>query len=333
MTPFLNTVCATVERYRMLKPGDRVLVGVSGGPDSMALLTALVALCPRYRVKLRAAYVNHGLRPLEAQREAALVKKVAGQWKVPMDLIRAPVDKRGGESLEAAAREVRYRHLIRTARRHRCNVIALGHTQDDQAETVLMWVIRGTGTGGLGGIPPVRRLDAANKLRLIRPLICSSRDQGLRFLKAHRIPTRTDRSNRMRRFLRNRIRRELIPLLERQYNPRIREHLGRLAQILQEDLALLELEFKQAFSRWARVGKGRVRLERLSLRALPEALRQGVLRLAVMKLKGDCQGFGALHWKAIDELILDGKGALDLPHHFRAEVIDEKNLVLRGNRV
>lgn len=338
----MEVVRSTIEKHRMVKAGERVLVGVSGGPDSMALLTALAALRREYRINLRAAYVNHGLRPSAARREAAVVKKISQGWKIPVDVVRAFVREKGGKSLEETAREARYGALTALAKRHRCRTIALGHTQNDQAETLLMWMIRGTGTTGLAGIPPVRKLPApawgqrgrpgAGKLRavrIIRPLLGCSRAQILQFLHAHRMKALKDRSNDSPRFLRNRIRRNLIPLLEREYNPQVREHLGQLAQILQEDLALLEGQFHRQFARVSRMGKKRVRLNRLQLRLSPGALRRGVIRLAVKKLKGDCHGFGERHWMALDQLLLNGMKAMDLPGGFRAEVPDEKNLILR----
>ncbi len=340
---FLETVRATIGKYRMLKPRDRILVAVSGGPDSMALLTALVALRREYRVTLRAAYVDHGLRPAAARREAAFVKKISEGWKIPVDVVRAFVRKKRGKSLEEAAREARYGALAQLAVKHRAQAIALGHTRDDQAETLLMWLIRGTGTTGLAGIPPVRKLPApawgrrgrpgagkGRTMRIIRPLLDCSRAQILQFLHAHRMGALKDRSNDSLRFLRNRVRKELIPLLEREYNPQVREHLGRLAQILQEDLALLEGQFRWQFARVSRMGKKKVRLNRLQLRIAPGAVRRGVIRLAVKKLKGDCHGFGARHWMALDQLLFNGMKAMDLPGGFRAEISDEKSLVLRS---
>jgi len=333
MADFLNTVRSTIEKHRMLKSGDRVLVGVSGGPDSLALLSSLAALRDSFGLVLRAAYVDHGLRPAACRREAALVKRLGRLWGVPVDILRGKVRRSGGESLEAAARAVRYQALVELAVRNRCRKIALGHTRDDQAETVLMWLLRGTGTTGLAGIPPVRDLErpaAGRSIKIIRPLIESSRAEVEATLRDHRIRALQDRSNRSVKFLRNRIRHELLPLLERQYNPRMRDHLSRLAEILRTDLDWIESQGKAAFRQLARVGEGRVRLDRIQLICLPAALRRTVLRLAIEKLQGNRNGFSSLHWGMLEQRMMEKlPSPVDLPHGFRAEFPDRHRLLIR----
>ncbi|MBI3332657.1 MAG: tRNA lysidine(34) synthetase TilS [Candidatus Omnitrophica bacterium] len=326
---FLDTVRSTIERHRMLRAGDRVLIGVSGGPDSLALLAALVSLRDRFRVALQAAYVDHGLRPAAARREAALVQATCRRWGVPAHRIRRSVRKRGGESPEAAAREARYEALTLLARRHRCGTIALGHTRDDQAETVLMWLIRGAGTTGLAGIPPVRRMEG---MKIVRPLIRSSRAEGIAYLKGHGIRPLKDRTNNSPRYLRNRIRHELIPLLESRYNPQVRERLSGLAEILREDLDWMSGQLQARFRQVARLGKGWVRIDRRRLRRDPTALRRGVLRLALARLQGNLQGFSSRHWGTLEALLCDSNGGptgVDLPHRVRAELLEERWLLVR----
>ena len=319
----LDKVRAAIGKRRMLKPGDSVLAGVSGGPDSAALLWTLVALRQELRLTLRAAYVDHGLRPAAARREAALVRAMGRLWGVPVSTLKRPVRKEGGGSLEEAARSVRHEALAREARERRCGVVALGHTQDDQAETVLMWLLRGAGMSGLAGIPPVRLLsrDRGKKIRLVRPLLDCSRAEIEALLKQRKVRTLKDRSNDSTRFFRNRIRGELIPLLERSYNPQARLHLSRLASILREEVEWSESKARDRFRQAARAGNGRVRLDRRLLRTDPVPLRKGVLKLAVERLQGSRRGFNAGHWERLDRLLADGEtAAVDLPHCLRAEV-------------
>jgi len=321
---FLEAVRSMMERYRMVREGDRILVGVSGGPDSLALLGALVALKNRYHFSLWAVYVDHGLRPREVRRESGLVKKITQVWGVPIEIFRRPVRRKGGESLEQAARRERYQAFLQAARRHRCTGIALGHTADDQAETVLMWILRGTGTAGLAGIPPVRPLQGTGKvIRVIRPLLGCSRSDVEGFLKAHRIQPVQDSSNKSSRFLRNRIRLELIPLLERRYNAGIRRHLSGLAGILREDLEWLKACIQKEFRVSARRRKKtEITLTCRRSATLPSSLRRGLLRMAVEVLQGDCQGFAMRHWQMLDQMLLDGrKSSLDLPHGFHAQIV------------
>ena len=333
MAEFLDTVRSTIEKHRMLKPGDKVLVGVSGGPDSSVLLGCLVALRDSLRLELRAGYLDHGLRPAACRREAAFVRRIGRLWGVPVDILRRKVRRSGGGSLEAAARAVRYQALIELAARNRCRKIALGHTRDDQAETVLMWLLRGTGTTGLAGIPSVRELERpaqGRTIKIIRPLIDSSRAQVEAYLRDHRIRALQDRSNRSRKFLRNRIRHDLLPLLERQYNPRMRDHLSRLAEILRTDLDWIESQGKVAFRQLARVRKDRVRLDRRKLASLPAALRRTALRLAVEKLQGNRNGFSSLHWGMLEQRVMEkDPSPVDLPHGFRAEFPNRDGLLIR----
>ena len=332
MTDFLDTVRAAIEKYRMIKPGDRVLVGVSGGPDSAALLTALVAIRSEKRILLRAATIDHGTRAAAVRREIALVEKLGRRWQVPVSIVRLVIPKKGGESWEAAARAARYDALSRLARRYRCQVIALGHTQDDQAETVLMWLLRGAGTTGLSGIPPVRLLRTAPRKKnvtIIRPLIHCSRKEVEIYLKDHRIQPLRDRTNNSQRFLRNRIRKKLLPFLERRYSPQLRKHLSELAEILREDLGYLESCIAEEFRKVARLDKGRIRLARDKMRGLSPALRRGILRRSVEILQGSCQGFHKRHWMLMEGLVTDGTlKALDLPHGLRAVVPQEKTLLI-----
>ncbi len=319
----LDTVRLTIQKHRMLRAGDRVLVGVSGGPDSLALLSTLVSLSPELRLQLRVCYVDHGLRPAAARREAALVKKMGRLWGVPVDVVVRKVRKEGGQSLEASARRVRYEALAGLAKRRRCRVIALAHTRDDQAETVLMWILRGSGTAGLAGMPPVRE-------KIIRPLIDCSRKEVEDLLKLQGVRALKDHSNDSSRFLRNRIRKQLLPLLERQYNPQVRRHLAQLAEILRQDMDWLGALARAGFHRTARVGHQWVHLNRAQLRSAPVALRKGVLKLAVERLRGDRHGFDVRHWTALDLLLSNGTDKpLDLPHGLRAEAPDGRSLILR----
>ncbi len=310
----------------MIRRGDRILVAVSGGPDSVAMFSALTALRKDFKLTLRAAYVDHGLRPAAAKREAALVKRLGKEWGVPVTVLRRPVLKGKKDSLESSARETRYEGLAALAGKLRAQAIATGHTADDQAETVLMRILRGSGTTGLGGIPPVR---VWAKLRIIRPLIGCTREQVMEHLKARGLHPKLDRSNLSPRFVRNRIRNNLLIRLEKEFNPQVRKHLCQLADLAREDQDWLAVETRRRFRKVARVRSGKVRLNRALLRKDPAGLRRAVLRLAVQRLQGSVQGFSLKHWEMLDGLLAgQGTGAADLPHRFRAEA---KNgaLVLR----
>jgi tRNA(Ile)-lysidine synthase len=217
----LSSVLHTVRAHGLLGPGDRVLVAVSGGPDSMALLHALWELRARLDIALEVATVDHGLRPA-ARAEAELVSERAAALELPFRLLRVDVaGARRGGSLQEAARVARLRALADLAAERGARRVALGHQADDQAETVLFRIVRGTGLAGLRGIPYARA-------PFVRPLLDVPRAQILRYLRRRSIPFVEDPSNADPRFARARVRHRLIPLLAEE-NPRVREALIGLA--------------------------------------------------------------------------------------------------------
>jgi tRNA(Ile)-lysidine synthase len=227
----LATIRKTIEREGLLGApgtgaGERVLVAISGGPDSVALLHALLAIAPERGVLLEAATVDHGLRP-EAAAEAAAVASRCQAIGIRCAVLRVDVSaaRQGHVSLQDAARRVRLAALAAAARERGCRWVALGHTADDQAETVLFRIVRGTGLRGLRGIPYARG-------PFVRPLLDVRRRQVLRFLGQRALPFVEDPSNRDRRFTRSRVRHEWLPFLQRE-NPQVVEallELGREAQ-------------------------------------------------------------------------------------------------------
>jgi tRNA(Ile)-lysidine synthase len=219
----LSTVLRTVRAHGLCQPGDRVLVAVSGGPDSMALLHALWELRARLLVELEAVTIDHGLRA-GAAAEAELVRERAGALEVPWRLVRVDVAaarRRSGGSLQEVARRLRLAALAELAAERGARWVALGHQADDQAETVLFRIVRGTGLRGLRGIP--YRRDP-----FVRPLLDVPRDEILRYLRRRSIGFAEDPSNADERFARARLRHRLMPLLAAE-NPRVREALLGLA--------------------------------------------------------------------------------------------------------
>lgn len=325
-----RSIRARVRRFildhGLLRPGEGVLVGVSGGPDSTCLLLILAALRPSLRFRLHAAYFDHGLRgPGAAAREQRFVRSLAEALAVPL---RCGVgDVRGHarahrRSLEEAARELRYRFLAEAAREAGCEAVAVGHTQDDQAETVLLHLLRGSGVRGLAAMAPASSWPVAGgdgAPRLVRPLLGVSHDDTEGCCRDVGLAPQQDPSNRSRAHLRNRVRRELLPLLRR-YNPRIDEALARLAGAAAADIELLEGLAAVALADEPS-GGGVVRLKRRRLAALAPALRGHAVRLAVGRLLGDVRGLGERHVRALLRASEGRTGAqLQLPRGLRAEV-------------
>ncbi len=251
----------------MLAPGMRVLVAVSGGPDSLALLHVLRALQGALGINLVAAHFDHGFRK-DSAAEADFVRRVAEELAIPFVAGAAEVPRllRGARGPQDAARQARYAFLTRSADSAGAARIAVGHTADDQAETLLLHLIRGAGARGLAGMPPVRG-------RVIRPLIEAWRVEVERYCQAHGLKPLRDPSNTDRRYLRNRIRSELFPQLAT-YNPRIGERLVATARILADEHRLIDALARRARERLVSEG----RIEREPFLALHPAIQRGLLR-------------------------------------------------------
>ena len=220
---------------QLLAPGEPLLVGVSGGPDSVALLDALVSSGWRPHV----CHLNHKLRGADSDADAEFVRELAGHYGLP-----STIEARAVERDEDAARRARHEFFSDVARRSGIDKLALAHTADDQVETFLLRLVRGAGAPGLIGIWPERQIGA---LRVIRPLLAISRPEVLEYLKGRGLRYRVDATNADARFTRNRIRHELLPLLEREFNPAIRGVLLRTAEILRDEDSYLTQHVMEAF--------------------------------------------------------------------------------------
>jgi len=233
---FRRRVRQAIEDHGMVAAGEAVLIGVSGGPDSVALLDVLHSLAAGLKIHLGIAHLDHNLRGAEGRADADFVARTAAQYRLPFYGHRVDSgDYRAlrGRSVEEAARILRYRFLEATARRHGYERIAVGHNADDNAETVLLFLLRGSGPGGLAGIRPQAGPH-------IRPLIRLKRLEINRYLDLCDLPFVSDRSNIDLRFVRNRIRHRLLPLLQSEFNPAIVESLNRLARIFQDEETWLQ---------------------------------------------------------------------------------------------
>ncbi|MEX0829523.1 MAG: tRNA lysidine(34) synthetase TilS [Nitrospirales bacterium] len=275
-----------VHRYiktrNLLIPGDRIVVAVSGGPDSVALLACLVALSERWNWGLSLGHVNHGLRGAESEEDADFVVQLGSHFGIPAHVREVRIRKQDAkltqQSFQAYARAARYHALKDIAQEYGATKIATGHTADDQAETVLMWMLRGSGTGGLGGIPPKRGGG------IVRPLLDIPRNDIIDYLAKRQLPYRVDSSNNQPVYLRNRLRQDLMPHLK-VYSPGIVHILSRQAEILREDHAYLEdvavIAYQQACVSEDEHG---IQLDRMNLLAWPMAMRRRVVRHCLQKM-------------------------------------------------
>lgn len=279
-----------IDTHELLHLGAKVMVSVSGGADSMALLSLLHQLQSTYRLTLSVAHVNHQLRVGEAIRDALFVERYADKLGLPFHKVAVDVKalkRRTGLSPQHAARQLRHDALQSLSRSLAATHIALGHTADDQAETLLMRLLRGGGPAGLAGMP-------AKRMPFVRPLLGVHRDFILEYLRTAGVPWVEDSSNANRSYLRNRIRLDLIPTL-REYHPRIAQRLHQVADMLRTDNDVLEQRTealaRQVLSR--EVGNAMLSIKRAPFSAAPLAMQHRLLRYAIDRLpfSGDRASF------------------------------------------
>lgn len=295
----LETIRRTLRDQNLLRTGDVLVVGVSGGADSMALLELLDRLRPEFGLTLIVGHVNHGLRD-DADADQTLVEQFCRNkgLRFYASRVSIPGPRR---DLEQTARTKRLAALGRTVRRFRADALVLAHHQDDLAETVLMRLLRGTGLQGLQAILPKRTIDG---ITVIRPLLNVTRAHILDFLHTHRIPFREDPSNTDPKFLRNSIRHRLLPELAKDYNPNISQVLARLA-----DTAALDYDFlnQTAARHLQQIILTHTRyslcLNRVKLRRRHPALQRMILRLALTHIAGSTRRLTLEHAHALETLI------------------------------
>lgn len=292
---FARAVQRVVQRYAM--DLSRPLAMVSGGPDSVALLRVLVELGCEPTV----LHAEHGARGEESLEDARFVQRLCGELGVPCEVRHLQLE--GEHNFQERARIARYETAEELADERGLETIATGHTADDVAETVLMNLARGAGLRGLAGIPPVRG-------RFARPLISNTRDEVLEYLELLGQPYRTDRTNLTRKYTRNRIRREVLPVLEDLY-PGARRNIARTASLLREDLEALEDVAGGAIHRRG----NEVVLFVNELLDLPPAVRRYAVRRAYAELSPGMPGLENAHVEAVLRLLHGGEGTrtLDLP--------------------
>lgn len=303
----LRSLVGTVQRERLFEVGQRLLVAVSGGPDSVALLSLLHTLAPVWRLSLAAVHVNYGLRGRESEEDALFVVELCERLEVPVHVRRLDVEqppKLGHRSsLQERARDARYHVMQRLARELCMDRVALGHTADDQAETVLMWMLRGAGLAGLGGMPYRR------EGLFVRPLLDVTRQEILAYLESRGLAFRTDSSNRRPIYFRNRIRQELLPVVK-ELAPAAVRVLHRQALVLREEEQFLERLASEAWTRLAvEDAEGGYSVDRLAVAALPLALQRRLVRQALRLVhpRGKAPSFATLSG-ALNHVLHMGSG-------------------------
>jgi tRNA(Ile)-lysidine synthase len=322
LSAFAGALLKEWKRLGLPVADERVVVAVSGGADSVALLLALDELLRtgRLGLQLRVAHLDHGLRGEAGEEDARWVEALANELWVEVEVGRADVKERAasaGDNLEQAARRARYEFLAEVAAECGSRVVLTGHTMDDQAETVLLRLLRGSGAEGLGGIEPVRVLAVESEVQLARPLVgWARRVKTEKYCRERGVEFRVDAMNEDERFARVRVRRRLLPLLE-SFNPRVVESLSRTAELLREDAAVLNAaaeELLHAASEEENVAESEKSASipaSLSVDVLgraSKAVRRRALRLWLARGRGDLRRLEMAHVVGVEKLLVGERG-------------------------
>jgi tRNA(Ile)-lysidine synthase len=342
---FLRKVTELANKRKLFSPGDRVLVAVSGGPDSVALLQILNGLSAELRLHLEVAHLQHGIRGEEAREDARFVAALAESLNLPFHLkeVNIPEIKKmaGKGNLEALARAERYRFFMAVAQERDLNKIATAHTLDDQAETVLMWFLRGCGTKGLAGMSPLHHLasqndDSALASTLVRPMLGISKAEILEYLRKRQLVFRTDKTNEDSTLLRNWIRLRLLPQIAEKIDARWPERLARQAALLRDEDAFMD--------RLAQIELDKLRaprgLDRKLLIEQEPALQRRILRLWITEIRGHLRALDYAHVEALLNLVAHGApqarlsipGGWELVNAYKTVRLEKRSRNLKGVR-
>jgi tRNA(Ile)-lysidine synthase len=328
----LRIVRETIARYGMFVPGDAVLVAVSGGPDSVALVHLLYVLAGEYSLKLGIAHLNHSLRGPESDRDAAFVAALARDFNLPLFVEKKDVpafQRRWRLSPEEAARKARYEFYDAVASKHRFNKIALGHHADDNAELVLMNLLRGSGPLGLSGMTPVR------DDKFVRPLIGLRRSEILDYISENKIAYVTDSSNQDPAYRRNKIRHHLIPELQKSYNPAVVDCLNRLGEILSAEDQWIADAIEPVFADCVlNRGSNHISLALPRINAVDLAVGRRIIRKAIVSVKQDLRRITFWHVDTVIEFAKKAQpgGSLNLPGGLRVRKSAEALTIKKEGR-
>jgi tRNA(Ile)-lysidine synthase len=340
LSVFAGALLKEWKRMGLPVEGEGMLVAVSGGADSVALVSALDELVRggRLGVNVTVAHLDHGLRE-ESAKDADWVKALAESFKFEVVLGRAAVRERAAEAsdnLEQAARRARYEFLAEAARRCGARVVLTGHTMDDQAETVMLRLMRGSGAEGLGGMEAVRALDESSGHLLARPMLAwARRAETEEYCRERGVEFRADEMNEDERYARVRVRRHLLPLMET-FNPRVVEALARTAELLREDARTLRSAAEELLKRASEevMAKGSAGGASVAgslsvdiLKAAPVSLRRRALRLWLAERRGDNRRLELVHLLGIERLLAGERGGR------RAELPDGSFVEVRRGRL
>ncbi len=326
MNSFIKNFQNNIFHKKLFERGDGIVVGISGGPDSTCLTLLLHKLKKKYDWKLILVHVNYGLRGKESDEDEKFVRELAEKLGEELEIIKPPYfappfGRKGGTSkskfpfpegkgnLEEAMRDFRYKTFEKIRKQKKYDWIAVAHTQDDQVETFLMNLIRGAGLRGASGLKETSSI-VGSKNDLVRPLLSFKKQEIIEFLKETGQDYRIDKSNLETELFRNKIRLKLIPLLEKEYNPQIKNRLTDLRNHLQEFEVFVEQNAKKKYNEIVLKDEGQIVFETARLTELEAFLLGQIFRLAIAEIKGNLRNITQAHFFEFQKILESGKGKI-----------------------
>lgn len=278
----INTVFNTIKKYKMLQNNDKIVVGISGGADSVCLIFLLTELKKIFNIKIYACHINHGIRGHEADKDEEYVKEICDNLKIELNTYHFEIKKeaaRLGLTEEETGRKIRYECFNKTLLKYNANKIAVAHNKNDNAETILFNIMRGSGTVGLSGIAPIRE-------NIIRPLIQTERKEIEDYLIKKNIKYKTDSTNKMDIYTRNKIRIHMIPWIEENINPNIISALSQSADIIRQENSYIDSQAQIAFKSCVNdINKDKIIISVSKLNTFDEIIKKRVIRIAFLTFK------------------------------------------------
>lgn len=321
----------TISKYNLIEKGDGVVVAVSGGPDSISLLHLFWQIKEEYSLKLYAVHLNHQFRGVDAEEDAFYVREFCNKLDIPVFIYSEDVTeygKKNGMTAEEAGRELRYKYFYEILNAKKANKIAVAQNMDDQAETVLMRLMRGAGIDGLTAID-YKREDV-----IIRPLLNIDRKTIEKYCEDHRLNPRIDKTNLESIYTRNRVRLELIPYIEKYFNKNIKSTLCRTANLLRADSDFIEEVAGEAYGKIVEEAKKEVKIDIEKLKNCHTAIKNRIIRKGMRVISGELRDVESKHIEILIELINAGKtgSKINLPNEVNA-IIQYGMLILKKNNI
>lgn len=324
----IEKVLRTIEKYNMIEKDDKIVMGISGGPDSLCMLDVLFNLKGKFNLKLYVVHVNHMIRGEDAKKDAAFVEKLCKDLDLPFFLFEENVPylaKKMGLSEEQAGRYVRYKAFEETLKKVGGNKIAVAHNKNDVAETVLLNILRGTGLRGLIGIKPVNG-------NIIRPLIEIERREIEKYLKDKNLHPRIDHTNYEDLYTRNKIRLKVIPYIEEVFKIDLVENLSRMAAILLEEDDYLEAKCEEVFNQICEINGEEIKVDVDALKSQHTAIKRRLVKRMYLYVKGETDGLEYGHVEDVLNLLdKPTSSKIDLPFEIEALKM-YNNLVIRKKK-